>query len=842
MSSLAPLRRAFAGLACVAAAVAAQAADPGYAGLALADAIGRMRAAGLPVLYSSDLVRPAMTVQAEPLATEPRAILAEIIAPHGLAVAQGPGGTLLLVRAGGGPAGRLVGRVRHADVGAPLAGVSVRLEGLASRAVTAADGRFAFPDLPPGRYLVAVDGGRWRVAGPFVARVSAGRTTSVGVEVEPATAPAPDEMVVSASQYELGQVPEPSLAVFSGADLQVLPGLGDDALRVVNRLPGVTGADLSAKGNIRGGEADDMLLLFDGLRLYNPFHLKDFQSAFSAIDPLLVQRMDVSTGGFPARFGGRMGAVIDIEALAPAEQPYRQLSLSFFNAAALASGGLSGGDANWIVAARRSNLDLWFDLLDPDLGSPAYAEVYGRVGTRLGEAWSVTGSLLAFDDDIRFADEDQEEVARAAYRDVYAWLRADYATARAGATVVAAHADLDSERHGTVDQPGVSHGRLDDDRTARVDSLQFDAWREFGEARVQAGAEFRRSSGRYRYRDEATFDMLFLVPGAPTATTRNRDLDVRPDGTEIGVSLGLRAPLATRLTAEAGLRWDRETLTAGHESRISPRLGLLLEPGPDTQLRVAWGRYWQPQAINELQVADGVTAFAPPQHADHWILGLEQEFGTLLHLRLEAYRKDYRRPRPRFENLLHTLVLLPELKPDRIRLEPQSAQAEGVELSVHSDPRQPLSWWAFYAWSRVTDAVGGVAELRAWDQRHAAGAGLLWRGERWEWSLAAGYRSGWPTTDVALATLEPLPLATAGPRNAARLDSYFALDARLARRWRLADGDALTAFVEITNLTDRVNQCCVEYEINDDPGETVLEVQPVDYLRLVPSLGFRWEF
>jgi hypothetical protein len=131
---------------------------------------------------------------------------------------------------------------------------------------------------------------------------------------------------------------------------------------------------------------------------------------------------------------------------------------------------------------------------------------------------------------------------------------------------------------------------------------------------------------------------------------------------------------------------------------------------------------------------------------------------------------------------------------------------------------------------------------RAWDQRHAAGAGLLWRSERWEWSLAAGYRSGWPTTAVSLATLEPLPLAAAGARNAERLDAYFALDTRIARHFRFGDGDSLTVFLEVTNLTDRVNQCCVEYEINDDIGELQLEVQPVDYLRILPSLGLVWRF
>jgi hypothetical protein len=95
---------------------------------------------------------------------------------------------------------------------------------------------------------------------------------------------------------------------------------------------------------------------------------------------------------------------------------------------------------------------------------------------------------------------------------------------------------------------------------------------------------------------------------------------------------------------------------------------------------------------------------------------------------------------------------------------------------------------------------------------------------------------------VALADPGPPALAAAGPRNAERLGEYFALDARLARNFRLDDGDSLTVFLEVTNLTDRENECCVEYEINDDIGELQLEVQPVEYLRILPSAGVVWRF
>ena len=69
---------------------------------------------------------------------------------------------------------------------------------------------------------------------------------------------------------------------------------------------------------------------FDGLRLYNPYHLKNFQSIFSTVDPRLVRSIDVYTGGFPAIYGDRMSSVIDIASMTPPEERYPRAQLELF--------------------------------------------------------------------------------------------------------------------------------------------------------------------------------------------------------------------------------------------------------------------------------------------------------------------------------------------------------------------------------------------------------------------------------------------------------------------------------------------------------------------------------
>ena len=97
-------------------------------------------------------------------------------------------------------------------------------------------------------------------------------------------------------------------------------------------MPGAAATDLSAKFYVRGGAADETLVRFDGLRLANPFHLKDFQSVFSAIDPALIGTIDVYTGGFPANFGDRMSGVIDIHPVRAETTAHREISASLYNA------------------------------------------------------------------------------------------------------------------------------------------------------------------------------------------------------------------------------------------------------------------------------------------------------------------------------------------------------------------------------------------------------------------------------------------------------------------------------------------------------------------------------
>jgi outer membrane receptor protein involved in Fe transport len=404
-----------------------------------------------------------------------------------------------------------------------------------------------------------------------------------------------------------------------------------------------------------------------------------------------------------------------------------------------------------------------------------------------------------------------------------------------------ARTELGSDRSGTTELPGIAAGSLTDERDFVINSIQADGWWRPGARSVlQAGAEWRQLSGAYRYADNVDFELLFLTPGAPTTSSRSRSILVRPSGHQTGAYVNWRFEPTTTLTTDLGMRWDRETL-AQDGSQTSPRAVVMWRPRKDTRLRFSWGRFFQAQGINELHASDGEENFSPAQRATHLVASIEHDLTPALKLRVETYRKEYQNPLPRYELLMNTLVVLPELKPDRIRIAPDSAEAEGAEISLNYDAGA-LSGWLSFSASQVYDRVDGERLHRRWDQRNYASGGLSWRGASWEASIAAAWHTGWRTTELELATLDPFPLVNVGRRNELRLSDFASIDMRIARHFDMGSAGELTAFVEINNLFMRSNECCVEYQIEGEFDPAILDVQVQDSLPLIPSAGFVWKF
>jgi hypothetical protein len=109
-----------------------------------------------------------------------------------------------------------------------------------------------------------------------------------------------EEVVVQTSRYTFHIDHLGSATFLTQNQLKDLPQLADETLRAVQRLPGSATNGFSSVGPVRGGEPGEIAIVLDGLRLYEPFHLKNFLSPVSLLDARLIDASSMSAAFAPA--------------------------------------------------------------------------------------------------------------------------------------------------------------------------------------------------------------------------------------------------------------------------------------------------------------------------------------------------------------------------------------------------------------------------------------------------------------------------------------------------------------------------------------------------------------
>jgi hypothetical protein len=828
--------------------------DHEWVGMRLVDALERLRSAGLKLMYSNELVGLDMPVTEAPKGESSREVLNSLLAPHGLTTRDGPNGIVMVV-AMPKPStsfGAIRGQIRAQDTGLPLQGTTVRVNGEEARVWTGRDGRFELIGLRSGSYTLRVDkSGYVNVTRDF--EVLAGRAT----EVHLVLAPQPrylQEVVVTPSRYGfLHRQPE-SRQFLGQSEVQQLPHLAEDVFRVVHRLPGAYAGDISAEFGIRGGGPDEVMIVMDGLQLYEPYHLKHFQNVLSIIDAEAVDGVELRTGGFPVEFGDHMSGVVEMNSSLPAQRR-TSVGAGTFTVRGLMEGTSGDGSASWLVSARRGFLDVtfaWLDRIDQEIdfiANPSYYDTYAFYRRSVGERSVLSTHLLASTDDILLSDDDELSEAVGDHSSWYLWsqLFTRWHGGLSSRTMVSA-AGLTSAIDGTSFDPSEVLTVTTDDRSFDVFGFKQDWILESSRSHLlKWGIDLRRVRSTYDYRRFT--EILDLAPGGgePSETTWT-ETHLKPSGWQYGLYVADRFRLVPGVTVEAGMRWDHQSWTPGHD-QISPRINLVWESSSVGTFRASWGRYAQSQGIQELQVEDGLETFFEAQWAEHEVLSFESAPSTGIGFRAEVYRKTMTNLRPRFENLFEPLEWFPEGEPDRIRLDPERASARGLEVVLKGSPSRRWSWWASYILSAVEDRIDGVWQPRSWDQRHALRFSVNWRpGKQWNLNLAGAYHTGWPTTPVT-GSWEQQPDGTwvivgeLGQRNSAQYADYRRLDLRASRTFHRRRS-TLRIFFEITNLLAHENERSTS-DITFVPGPNgtiITQPQYEHWLPILPSFGIIYEF
>lgn len=130
-----------------------------------------------------------------------------------------------------------------------------------------------------------------------------------------------------------------------------------DVLRALQLLPGVSGGGEGQSGiYVRGGGPDQNLILLDGVPVYNASHLFGFFSVFNAD---AIKDVSLIKGGFPARYGGRLSSVIEINMKEGNENEFHgEGSIGIVASKMTLEGPIKKGKSSFIVSGRRTYIDL----------------------------------------------------------------------------------------------------------------------------------------------------------------------------------------------------------------------------------------------------------------------------------------------------------------------------------------------------------------------------------------------------------------------------------------------------------------------------------------------------
>ncbi len=657
-----------------------------------------------------------------------------------------------------------------------------------------------------------------------------------------------EQVLVTASQYHMTPSGNASNVEIPAYKLDGFPLRGGDVTQVLNVLPGTASSGVSAIPNIRGGAKNELLIVFDGVELINPFHLKDFYGLVSALSSDIVETVNIYTGGYPANYGSKMSGVMDI---APTENYTDQsntLEWNAFTTSLKIASEYEPENIKGLLSLRRGNVDDILDQVNEDIGSPKFNDAYAKVSWQPFEDLEVTASILTLEDDVKLKDSDDfgnTENAQSRYISHYGWLKLKFNHGNYFDTEwLVSLADVLNQRRGETTYNGDangSNGVLLDKRNYEILHISHEGyWDPNGLYSLEYGFGFEQKDGDYNYQSQAELSLLANLLGS-NRYIQSR-LDEEFDAIETYAYLNyLYEPLQS-LKFIVGYRFDRQNLTEQDKYQYSPRLAAIYHWGPALTVKFSAGRYYQAPDIDELTIKGNDGYFESPQKSEHYIVGLEYLLTSALSMTAEVYRKSVLSPKSRYENLFNPYSLLPDISSDRVAVTPEKAKATGLEFKINYSPFPQLTSELSYSLSTVSDIINGQEYYRHWNQLHALQLSMDWRSNLWAVTAFINWHDGWRTTRLP-NTVPNLTDQIEYRRNDTALPSFLTLNVKASYTWLLSNSD-LQVYLDISNVTNRKNigyYKVVSTENEFDQGFSLSKQQEA-LLPILPSVGIRWTF
>lgn len=201
----------------------------------------------------------------------------------------------------------VAGHIRNLKSGEPIVGATITVLNSSTGTATDQYGYFSLT-LPKGRYVLNVQGIGMKDTKRQIMLYAGGK---LDIDMEERVISLKEVIVSAQKLANIRNVQMGTERLTIRAIKQIPTAFGEaDILKAVLTLPGVKSVGEASTGfNVRGGSADQNLILFNDATIYNPSHFFGF---FSAFNPEIVKDVELYKSSIPAKYGGRLSSVLDI--------------------------------------------------------------------------------------------------------------------------------------------------------------------------------------------------------------------------------------------------------------------------------------------------------------------------------------------------------------------------------------------------------------------------------------------------------------------------------------------------------------------------------------------------
>lgn len=560
----------------------------------------------------------------------------------------------------------------------------------------------------------------------------------------------------------------PGVSSLTRAEVRQLPGAFGDPFRAIEALPGVTPLISGLPYfYVRGAPPGNVGYFVDGIRIPFLYHVA---IGPSVIHPALVDRVDLYSGGYPARFGRYAGGIVSAETTKPRYELHGEANFRPFDAGALVETGFADGRGSVLLGGRYSFTAALFSLLVPDLKLD-YRDYQARVSYDVSARDRLT--LLGLGSYDLLAQEQGKGLNVLFGAEFYR---------------------LDLRHEHRFDK-----GLLTSSLTLGFDQSHF---------ADQGNAVDRSLSARSEYQTELSSRVLWRV-GADlaldqysTALPKYTDPEdpetlafIRNNPSRVDVNTGAFSDFvlepAPGVEVTPGLRLDLYSSDGQSAFALDPRISARFKIAPWLTIVHADGISHQPPAfVIPLPGRTPAGLKGGLQEAVQTSAGVELQLGAGTKATVTGFYNA-------FFNMTDAFASNNDGPPDASDDPRSLGSAMGLELYLHRDLTQRLGGFLSYTLSRSTRSIGRERFPSTFDRTHVLNAALAYNlGRNWRAGTRLVFYTGTPNVADSNGLIAELR-----SEHPARSDPFYRIDVRLEKRWNLRGARWISFVAEIMNAT-----------------------------------------